>query len=95
MTPQAIIAEAARISSLPVETITGPGRTQLHAWARFIAIREINRRCPWFSLGQLAGWVGRKDHGTALHALDQYDRLTYQNGAFRALSQRFTHPVEK
>lgn len=90
MTPTEIIDRVASVAGIPRERITGPGRQRFAVWCRFICMEEITKACPWLTSAEVAGYVGRKDHGTALHAKAAYAALWEDSQPFRQLASLLT-----
>lgn len=84
MKPTLILAHVALITGIPAAVITGPRRSLRVVRARYIALAALHQAFPCWSLGDLARAVGRHDHSTAVHALQQYEILRNQRPSFRA-----------
>ena len=80
-----ILYSVSAASGIPVAALRGQGRTRGAAYARFIAVLILHENCRWLSLAELAAAIGRKDHGSALHALSRARSLPHHDAAFAAL----------
>lgn len=87
---QHLIYSVEKAAGIEPGAITRPGRTRCVAYARFAAVWLIHRRFPNWSLKQLSEAVGRKDHGTAIHALRMAENLIQKNDSFLNLIRRAT-----
>lgn len=80
-----ILGAVSAASGIPLAAIRGKGRTRSVCYARFIIVSMLNDACPWLSLAELAACIGRKDHGSALHALGRTNRLRREDPDFAEL----------
>lgn len=62
------MAEVSKRRDMPLAALLGPSRAQSVVIARYEAIYEVARRCPWMSLSEIGRLFGR-DHTTIIHAL--------------------------
>ena len=83
-----IFEAVSRASGIPVAAIRGRRRTQAVAHARFVIVYLVKQVFPWWSLAELAAAIGRKDHGTALHALGRARALQHRDRGFAELLAR-------
>ena len=88
MTPstEQIIGDVACVVGVPAAHVASRRHTVAAQWARFLSIAAIRKAYPFQSLKDLAMAVGRKDHGTAIHALKRFDHLVKTSPDFRALA---------
>lgn len=65
--PAAIIGKIALMHGIPVGAILGKYRGKLVTSARRECFYQIKAQMPWTSWTQVGGWVGGRDHTTAMH----------------------------
>lgn len=87
LSPSEIIGQVACVSGVTAPAITGGRRTSAVCRARFLAVAAIHEVWPWFSMYELAAAVGRGDHGTAVNAIRQTQRLMSTDTEFRAQAE--------
>lgn len=82
LSPGEIIGQVACATGVTAAAITGNRRTNAIVFARFLAIAAIRQAWPQFSLEELSNAVGRRDHGTAINALRQFENLSTTDPEF-------------
>lgn len=66
---RSIIERVSRATGIPYAEIVGASRSRPIAEARMIAMYEVRKRRPDFSLPQIGRIFGGRDHTTVLHAV--------------------------
>jgi chromosomal replication initiation ATPase DnaA len=84
--PQQLIGDVAIVTGVSAPAISGRRKTNAIVFARHLAIAAIRRQYPHLSLTELASFVGRTNHGTAINALRQFQNLSETSPPFRALA---------
>lgn len=86
------LARVAEVTGVPIEVITGPRKTRVVSWARYLAIAELRRRFAWWTQSNLAEAVGATHHGTVIHALRRIEQLEETEPDFARMKAMIMSP---
>lgn len=90
-----ILEFSAREYGVNMEDLVGPSQKNEHAEARYLAIHNIIRICPQYSLREVAKKVGRKDHSTMISAKKKYSDLYETDRIFKRKADNVIQRIDE